>query len=80
MRAARAVIVGEGRMDEQTLRGKVPAEAATRARQAGVPCHAVVGRNELDAFGQRILDIQCIVEARTISELEDAGTRLAARL
>ena len=43
MRAARAVIVGEGRIDAQTLQGKTAGEIATRARQAGVPCHAIVG-------------------------------------
>ena len=43
MRAARAVIVGEGRIDDQTLQGKIAGEAATRARQAGVPCFAIVG-------------------------------------
>ena len=36
----RAVIVGEGRLDEQTLQGKALGEVATRARQAGVPCYA----------------------------------------
>jgi glycerate kinase len=77
MRAARAVIVGEGRMDEQTLQGKVAGEIATRARQAGVPCHAIVGRNELDRFGARMLDLQRIVEATTLEELEAAGASLA---
>ena len=80
MRAARAVITGEGRMDDTTLRGKIAAEVATRARQAGVPCHAVVGQNGIDPFGQRLLDIQEIVEATTIEELETAGQKLAGRL
>ena len=43
MRAARAVIVGEGRLDPTTLEGKAAGELATDARQAGVPCHAIVG-------------------------------------
>jgi len=77
LRAARAVVTGEGRMDETTLRGKIAAEVATQARQAGVPCYAVVGQNALDPFGQRLLDIQEIVEATTIEELEAAGERLA---
>src|SRR6185503_8498560 len=57
MRAARAVIVGEGKIDEQTLQGKIAGEIATRARQAGVPCFAIVGTRELDAFGARMLDL-----------------------
>ena len=44
MRAARFVVTGEGRLDEQTLQGKAVGEVATRCRQAGVACHAVVGR------------------------------------
>ena len=80
MRAARAVITGEGRMDDTTLRGKIAAEVATRARQAGVPCYAVVGQNGIDPFGQRLLDIQEIVEATNLEELEAAGERLGSRL
>jgi glycerate 2-kinase len=80
MRAARAVITGEGRMDDTTLRGKIAAEVATRARQAGVPCHAVVGQNGIDPFGQRLLDIQEIVEATNLEELEAAGERLGSAL
>ena len=80
MRASRAVIAGEGRMDETTLRGKIAAEVATQARQAGVPCYAVVGQNGMDPFGQRLLDIQEIVEATTIEELEAAGERLGRAL
>ena len=43
MHAARAVVTGEGRLDEQSLAGKAVSEVATRARQSGVPCHAIVG-------------------------------------
>ncbi len=78
MRAARAVIVGEGRLDLGTLAGKAPGEAATRARQAGVPCFAAVGSRTLDAFGARILDLQQVLEAGDAKALEAAGRRLAA--
>jgi glycerate kinase len=80
MRAARAVVVAEGRLDRQTLAGKIVGEIATRARQSGVPCHAVVGENALERFDQRILDLQVILEATTLTELEAAGERLAALL
>jgi glycerate kinase len=80
MRAARAVVTGEGKLDRQSLAGKMLAEIATRARQAGVPCHAVVGSNELDAFDQRILDLQVVLEAGTSKQLESAGRRLAGLL
>ena len=80
MRAARAVITGEGRLDRQSLVGKLVSEVATRARQAGVPCHAVVGSNALDLFDARILDLQMILEATTLAELEAAGAELGAAL
>jgi glycerate kinase len=80
MRAARAVIVGEGRLDEQTLEGKIAGEIATRARQAGVPCFAIVGRNDLDPFGARILDLQRVLEAPTLEAAADAAASLAPLL
>jgi len=80
MRAARAVVTGEGKLDEQSLAGKLVSEVATRARQAGVPCFAVCGRRELDDFGARILDLQTVLEAGTVPELERAGRELAQLL
>jgi glycerate kinase len=77
MREARAVVTGEGRLDMQSLAGKVVSEVAVRARQAGVPCHAIVGSRDLDAFGLRILDLQAVLEAGTPRELSAAGRRLA---
>jgi glycerate kinase len=76
MRSARAVVTGEGKLDQQSLAGKAVSEVATRARQGGVPCYAVVGRRELDSFGMRILDLQAVLEAGTVSELENAGRTL----
>ena len=67
-------------MDATTLEGKIAGEIAVRARQAGVPCHAVCGQNALSPFDQRILDIQQIREATTLSELESAGESLATHL
>jgi len=80
MRAARAVVVGERRLERASLQGRVSGEMATRARQSGVPCHAVVARDAIDRFDARILDLQAIVEAATIVELEAAGEALAAYL
>jgi glycerate 2-kinase len=80
MRAARAVVTGEGRLDEQTLEGKLVGEIGTRTRQAGVPLHAIVGSDGLDAFGKRIIDLQVVQEATTLEEMETAGERLGAAL
>lgn len=80
MRAARFVVTGEGRMDSQSLAGKLVSEVATRARQAGVPCHAVTGSCRLDAFALRLLDLGRVLEAGTLAELEEAGRALAGEL
>jgi len=80
MRASRAVVTGEGKLDEQTLQGKLVGEIGTRARQAGVPLHAIVGRDALDPFGKRIIDLQLVQEATTLAELEAAGETLGAAL
>ena len=80
MRAALAVVTGTGRLDRGSLVGTVLAEVATRARQAGVPCHAVVGENALDLFDMRILDLQLVLEAGTLDEIEAAGAELGAEI
>jgi glycerate 2-kinase len=77
MRAARAVVTGEGKLDQQSLAGKVVSEVSTRARQAGVPCHAIVGTRDLDSFGVRVLDLQAVLEAGTPRQLSAAARRLA---
>jgi glycerate 2-kinase len=76
MRASAFVVTGEGRLDDQTLQGKIVGEVATRCRQAGVACHAVVGRNELDPFAQRIIDLDSVEEATDPGEMRAAGRRL----
>ncbi len=80
MRAARAVVTGEGKLDQQSLAGKVVSEVSTRARQAGVPCHAIVGTRELDSFGVRVLDLQAVLEAGTPRQITAAARRLSDRL
>ena len=76
MRASAFVVTGEGSLDEQTLQGKIVGEVATRCRQGGVTCHAIVGRNKLDPFGERIIDLASVTEATTLDELERAGAAL----
>jgi hypothetical protein len=77
MRAARAVVIAEPRLREQTLAGTTAFEVATRARQSGVPAYAVTAENLLDSFDARILDLQTIVQARTHRSLRGAGRKLA---
>jgi glycerate kinase len=85
MREAFVVVTGEGRLDAQTMSGKTVFEVATRTRQAGVPCYAVVGRDELDAFGKRVLNVEAEAGTRgpgvaSPDELRRAAQRIARRL
>jgi glycerate 2-kinase len=76
MRGSAFVVTGEGSLDEQTLQGKIVGEVATRCRQGGVACHAIVGRNKLPPFGERIIDLASVTEATTLDELKQAGRGL----
>lgn len=61
--ASRFAVTGEGSLDSQTLAGKACAQVATAARQRGVPCSAIVGKNRLDPIGLRQLDLHYVYEA-----------------
>jgi glycerate 2-kinase len=76
MKGSAFVVTGEGRLDSQTLEGKIVGEVATRCRQGGVACHAIVGRDELDPFEERIIDLASVREATDLEEMQAAGRRL----
>jgi glycerate 2-kinase len=61
-----AVITGEGRMDAQTIGGKLPAVVA--ARSAPRPVYAVVGQSQLSDAEQRHLGIR---EVHALDALSD---------
>ncbi len=77
MRAARALVIACARLDDRRLAGSVVFEAATRARQGGVPAYAVTACDELDRFEARIVDLQVILEATSARGLGAAGRKLA---
>jgi glycerate kinase len=78
MLRSRAVILGEWLLEEGTLAQTATFELATRARQSGVPAYAVTGENRLNCFDARMLDLQVIVEARSVRALTAAGRKLAS--
>jgi glycerate kinase len=81
VRRARAVVIAAERLSHETLlRGDAVFEIATRARQAGVPCCAVAGRDDLDLFEKRILDLQVVMEAAAERSLTAAAKILAASI
>ena len=77
---AAAVVTGEGRLDAQTAAGKAASVVAARARQAGLPVHAVVARNVLPPAGWRALGLSSVAEAGTPVALVAAGRALAGRI
>jgi len=81
------VITGEGRLDNQTLQGKLPAVVALRA--APIPVIAVVGRNDLDGtVDTDFADVVAVADladgdtsrdpVRTAELLQHIGTRIGS--
>jgi glycerate 2-kinase len=75
--SARALVITCAHLDDRALAGSIAFEAATRARQAGVPAYAVTAHDELDPFEARIVDLQVILQASTPRALSAAGRKLA---
>jgi len=71
--AASLCITGEGRLDEQTLAGKVVSEVAARCARVGVPCHAVAGEAALAADA---LGLASVREAGTLEQIAAVAASL----
>jgi glycerate kinase len=86
--AAQLVITGEGSFDHQSLRGKVVAGIANGARDRGLPCIVLCGRNETgyrEAAGAGVTETLSLTEhfgsEQTALDEPARGLReLAARL
>ncbi len=74
---ADAVVVGEGRLDHQTLEGKIVGEIAARCARAGKPLHAVVGSCALSPDEVARLGLASVHVATDLPALEAAGRALA---
>jgi glycerate kinase len=76
------VITGEGRFDEQSLRGKTPAGVINAAREAGVPVAVLCGRAEVRPVGVTVASlVERFGRQRAIDDssraLEDLAEELA---
>ena len=69
------VVTGEGSLDEQSLRGKVPVGVAAAARRASVPVIAVCGRRMLDDATLRAVGIE---QAYALTDIEPDLSRCVA--
>ena len=74
---ANALITGEGRLDGQTLEGKLVSELARRCASRHVPVHVLVGSCTLTVAELARLQLASIAEAGDPGELERAGRALA---
>jgi glycerate 2-kinase len=78
------VITGEGALDEQSLRGKVPAGILEAARTHGVPVAILCGRAEIRPEGVPVIAMVDLVGAEAAlgdarTSLEEAAHALASR-
>jgi glycerate kinase len=85
LEAADLVVTGEGTLDEQSLRGKVPAGVIGAAGVAGVQAIVLCGRAEVRPPGVPVFDLvgrfgeeRAMTEAR--AALEDLAEEVAAKL
>ena len=84
VRDADIVITGEGRLDDQTLAGKLPAAVAGRSLPR--PVIAVVGRNDVTSTGGLFAEVHSVSDiaaadtsrdpVRTADTLRDIGARI----
>jgi glycerate kinase len=75
------VITGEGKLDEQSLHGKVPDGVLRTAREGGVRAAVLCGRAELEISGVRVASlVGRFGEARAMGETRAALEELAAEL
>lgn len=74
---ADVVVTGEGRLDSQSLQGKLASEVASRGRQAGRPVHAVVG--SLDGDPSTHSAFSSVTVASTTDDLRAAWSQIRGR-
>jgi glycerate 2-kinase len=80
LRGAAGVIAGEGRIDEQSVMGKIVGEIGDRALAAGVPLHAIVGRDSVPPEAAERIALRSVREATTLAEIEATAAGLGREL
>ena len=77
LQEAGSVVVAEGRLDGQSLHGKIAGSILNRARARGIAVHAVVGSLDEEAVARDWGELRSLSVAGSLAELERAGARLA---
>lgn len=78
--SADAAIVGEGRLDDQSVEGKIVGAIAARCRGAGVPTHAIVGSRRLSDEDAAAAGLASVQVASRLDAIREAAGRLARSL
>ncbi|MEA2179827.1 MAG: glycerate 2-kinase, partial [Solirubrobacteraceae bacterium] len=77
---AAGVIAGEGRIDEQSVMGKIVGEIGERALGRAVPLYAIVGRNSVPPEAAERIALRAVREATTLAEIEETAERLGREI
>jgi len=77
LEGADAAVTGEGRLDAQSLEGKLVGEIAKRCREAEVPLHVIAGSVELSPGEAERLGLASVIEAGTPAAIAAAARALA---
>ena len=86
LKRSQVLVTGEGRLDAQSLQGKLPAALAAAAQKEGRPCVAVVGRCDLKPAAWKRVGFSAVLEAgganpsKAAAALKSIGTALARQL
>ena len=85
LESADLVITGEGRFDEQSLRGKVPHGVLSAAEEFGVPAVVLCGERAIDVEGVRVESLverfgEQVARDQARSSLETLAAEVAADL
>jgi glycerate kinase len=80
LRGAAGVIAGEGRIDEQSVMGKIVGEIGDRALAAEVPLYAIVGRNSVPDEAAEKIALRSVREATTLEEIEATAEQVGRHI
>jgi glycerate kinase len=80
LRASGGVIAGEGRIDEQSVMGKIVGEIGERALGARVPLYAIVGRDSVPPEAAERIALRSVREATTLAEIQATAERLGREI
>jgi glycerate 2-kinase len=80
LRGAAGVIAGEGRIDEQSVMGKIVGEIGDRALAAEVPLYAIVGRDSVPEDAAAKLALRSVREATTLEEIEATAEQVGREI